>query len=121
MRSLSLEGAPKEVWVNAIAPYAATQMTEMHLPDGLANSLDPAEVATVVAWLASNAVSGEVVIAGGGHVARARMKTSPAVPVPALDSADWQTLQSSNVDLEFDSAGKHFEEFVASLKLGGDT
>ena len=72
MRSLSLEGAPKDVWVNAIAPYAATQMTEAHLPDELAIRLDPGEVATVVAWLASNAVSGEVLIAGGGGVARVR-------------------------------------------------
>jgi NAD(P)-dependent dehydrogenase (short-subunit alcohol dehydrogenase family) len=117
MRSLSLEGAPKNVQVNAIAPYAATQMTEAHLPDELAIRLDPGEVATVVAWLASNAVSGEVLIAGGGGVARARMKTSPAVPVPAMNSSDWQTLQSSKLDLESDSAGKHFEEFVASLRL----
>jgi len=121
MRSLNLEGAPKDVWVNAIAPYAATQMTASHLPDGVSAGLDPAHVASVVAWLTSRAIGGEILVAGGGHVARARMKTSPAVPVPALDSADWQTLQSSNVDLEFDSAGKHFEEFVASLKLGGDT
>lgn len=117
MRSLSLEGAPKNVQVNAIAPYAATQMTEAHLPDELAIRLDPGEVATVVAWLASNSVSGEVLIAGGGGVARARMKISPAVPVPAMNSSDWQTLQSSKLDLESDSAGKHFEEFVASLKL----
>jgi NAD(P)-dependent dehydrogenase (short-subunit alcohol dehydrogenase family) len=121
MRSLSLEGAAKKVWVNAIAPYAATQMTMRHMPDELAICLDPAEVAAVVAWLASNAVSGEILIAGGGRVARARMNTSLAVPMPALDSDDWKALQSSNVDLTFDSAGKHFEAFVASLKLGGYT
>lgn len=120
MRSLSLEGAPKDVWVNAIAPYAATQMTEAHLPDELAVRLDPAKVATVVAWLARSTVSGEVLIAGGDRVARARMKISSPVPVPGWDSFDWRTLQSCSVDLEFDSAGKHFEQFVASLKPGGD-
>lgn len=121
MRSLSLEGAPKKVWVNAIAPYAATQMTEMHLPDGLANSLDPAEVATVVAWLASSTVSGEILIAGGGNVARARMRTSYPLPAPEMASDNWQMLCGSVVDAEYDSAGEHFEKFVASLKLGGDT
>ncbi|MCP4301025.1 MAG: SDR family NAD(P)-dependent oxidoreductase [Gammaproteobacteria bacterium] len=121
MRSLSLEGAPKKVWVNAIAPYAATQMTKAHLPDELASGLDPAEVATVVAWLANSTVSGEVLIAGGGRVARARMKTSAAVPVPEMASDDWQSFCESAVDVEFDSAGEHFEEFAASLKLGGDT
>ncbi|MCP5092268.1 MAG: SDR family NAD(P)-dependent oxidoreductase, partial [Gammaproteobacteria bacterium] len=121
MRSLSLEGAPKNVQINAIAPYAATQMTKAHLPDELASGLDPAEVATVVAWLANSTVSGEVLIAGGGRVARARMKTSAAVPVPEMASDDWQSFCESAADVEFDSAGEHFEEFAASLKLGGDT
>jgi NAD(P)-dependent dehydrogenase (short-subunit alcohol dehydrogenase family) len=118
MRSLSLEGAPKKVRVNAIAPYAATQMTEAHLPDELAARLDPAEVATVVAWLASSAVSGEILIAGGGNVERARMRTSRPLAVAELGSDDWQTLCESTVDAEYDGAGKHFEAFVANLKLG---
>ncbi len=66
MRSLSLEGAPKNVWVNAISPYAATQMTLSHLPDGVSEGLDPAYVAPVVAWLTSRAIGGEILVAGGG-------------------------------------------------------
>lgn len=121
MRSLSLEGAPKKVRVNAIAPYAATQMTKAHLPDELAVRLDPAEVATVVAWLASSAVSGEIIIAGGGNVARARMKTSHPLAVSEMASDDWQMLCESTVDAEHDGAGQHFEAFAASLKPRGDT
>jgi NAD(P)-dependent dehydrogenase (short-subunit alcohol dehydrogenase family) len=117
MRSLSLEGVPKKVHVNAIAPYAATQMTADHLPDGIKKRLAPEHVAPVVGWLASGAVSGEVLIAGGGQVARAGMKTSCPVPVPAMDSDEWQLLPSSELDLTHDNAGKHFEAYIASLKL----
>ena len=120
MRSLSLEGAPRNVCVNAIAPYAATQMTAAHMPDGLDKRLDAALVAPAVAWLAGGAVSGEILIAGGGRVARARMKASSFTAAPEMDDRDWQTLQSAVVDLDHDSAGKHFAEFVASLGPDGD-
>ena len=117
MHSLSLEGAPKNVRVNAIAPYAATQMTAEHLPDEVSTRLVPEQVAPLVAWLASSTVSGETLVVGGGQVARAGMRTMSPVPVPEMDSSGWQALVSSVVDLDYSSAGQHFEAFVASLKL----
>ena len=115
MRSLSLEGAPKNVQVNAIAPYAATQMTAKYLSDELTVAMLPEQVVPVVAWLATGAVSGETLVAGGGRVARAGMRAMVPAPVTAID--DWQALSSSAVDLDYASAGKHFEAFVASLEL----
>ena len=115
MRSLSLEGAPKNVQVNAVAPYAATQMTAKHLSDDVSAAMLPEQVAPVVAWLASGAVNGETLVAGGGYVARAGMRAMVPVPVTALD--DWQALASSSVNLDYASAGKHFEAFVASFEL----
>lgn len=115
MRSLSIEGAQKNVQVNAIAPYAATRMTAEYLSDEISAAMLPEQVAPVVAWLATGAISGEILVAGGGHVARAGMRAMVPVPVTAID--DWQTLSSSAVDLDYTSAGKHFEEFVASLEL----
>jgi NAD(P)-dependent dehydrogenase (short-subunit alcohol dehydrogenase family) len=120
MRSLGLEGQPKKVWVNAIAPYAATQMTENHLSDDMSSDLDPAHVAPVVAWLAARAASGEILVSGGGTVARARMKISRQSGVPEMAGVEWQTLCASAVDVEYDSAGQHFAAFAASLKPGAD-
>ena len=115
MRSLSIGGAQKNVQVNAIAPYAATQMTTEFLSDEVSAATLPEQVAPVVAWLATGIVSGETLVAGGGHVARAGMRAMVPVPVTAMD--DWQALAASPVDLDYASAGKHFEAFVASLDL----
>ncbi len=115
MRSLSLEGAPKQVWVNAIAPYASTQMTATHLSDDVNAQLDAAQVAPVIAWLANCAFGGEILIAGGGRVARARMQTTEAIPVAEIGSHDWRTLQSADTILDFESAGSNFQAFVAGL------
>ncbi len=118
MRSLSLEGRPRKVRVNAIAPYAATQMTVDHMSDDLCADLDPAQVAPVVAWLAANTASGEILVAGGGKLARARMKISQPSAAAKMAGDEWQTLCASAVDAEYDSAGQHFEAFAASLKPG---
>lgn len=115
MHSLALEGAPKNVRVNAIAPYAATQMTSPHLSDEINAKFAPEAVAPVVARLASGSTSGEILIAGGGRVARARMRTSDSMPVPAIDSYDWQTLQSADVNLDFESGRSNFQDFVAGF------
>lgn len=115
MRSLSLEGASKNVSVNAIAPYGATQMIDGHVSDEDFERLAPEHVAPIVAWLASGAVSGEIVIAGGGRAARARMKTTAPIRTSGFDGDEWQTLNSASLDLEFESGRENYEEFVAGL------
>ena len=71
-RVLAAEGARYNIHVNAIAPAAATRMTESVLTAEAAEALDPSRVAPVVAWLAHPAceTTGEVISAGGGRVAR---------------------------------------------------
>ena len=120
VHSLSQEGAANNIRVNAIAPYAATQMTADYLPVELNQRLDPEHVAPVVAWLASGVASGEILIAGGGRVARARMKTTYSMPLPDDDSYAWQQLRSSPLDLEFDNAVTHFQKFIASIGANND-
>src|SRR5207302_1743280 len=68
---LAQEGARDGITVNAIAPMARTRMTES-LIGRLADSLAPAPVSPVVAWLAHEdcTVTGEVLSCGGGRVAR---------------------------------------------------
>ena len=67
MRSLAAEGVGSNIHVNAISPYAATQMTEAHLSAELALQLQPAAVAPMVAWLCSAdcSVNGAVIVAAG--------------------------------------------------------
>ncbi len=120
MRSLSLEGAPKNVQVNAIAPYAATQMTEEHLSTEIRTAMTPARVAPVVEWLASGAVSGEVLLAGGGHLARACMQTTRVLSVTDILSGNEHQLRRIGLDHAFESAGENFRQFVAAIESRGD-
>jgi NAD(P)-dependent dehydrogenase (short-subunit alcohol dehydrogenase family) len=81
VNTLAIEGAPRNIAVNAIAPVAATPMTSAGLPEELRARLDPAFAATAVAYLASDSCdfSGDVIIAAGGHYSRAQMFESSGV------------------------------------------
>lgn len=70
VRGLAVEGRPRNVMINAIAPYAVTAMTEQHLAPGLAERMDPAAVAPLVAWLVSEQcdVTGQTLVSGGGRL-----------------------------------------------------
>ena len=74
-RSLAQEGVRRGIHVNAIAPYANTQMTAAHLTHLPAERLAPELVAPVVAWLVSEGcdANGACFIAGCGHIRRAHM------------------------------------------------
>ena len=73
MRSLAAEGASRDVLCSAIAPYAATRMTEPHLDDELRRTMTAESVAPVVAALiaSQSRTSGETWVVGAGRVRRA--------------------------------------------------
>jgi len=102
MYSLNLEGAPHGVRVNALAPYAVTQMTEQDMPKALKDRMQARYVAPVVAWLIHEAcrVNGEIIITGGGRISRARMMESTVLDLPRNDG-------------EFQSLGDLWEELAA--------
>jgi NAD(P)-dependent dehydrogenase (short-subunit alcohol dehydrogenase family) len=70
---VALEGAAEGVKCNAILPGAVTRMAEGHDTTGLPPALSPDTVAHAVGWLAHEccSISGEMLIAVGGRVARA--------------------------------------------------
>jgi NAD(P)-dependent dehydrogenase (short-subunit alcohol dehydrogenase family) len=86
---MALEGARHGVRVNAIAPMARTAMAGEVFAD-LTPSLDPELVSAVVAWLAhpSCPLSGEVISAGGGRVARVAIQVGQGVFVDGLTPED---------------------------------
>jgi NAD(P)-dependent dehydrogenase (short-subunit alcohol dehydrogenase family) len=70
-RTIALEGARRDIKANILSPAALTRMTEGLMGDQ-GPSLKPELVAPVVAWLCheSCTVSGEILAASGGRVAR---------------------------------------------------
>ena len=73
MRSLAAEGASRDVMCSAIAPYAATRMTDAHLTEDLRRTMTADSVAPLVEGLIApqHRISGETWVVGAGRVRRA--------------------------------------------------
>ncbi|MEO8874192.1 MAG: SDR family NAD(P)-dependent oxidoreductase [Polyangiaceae bacterium] len=73
-QTLALEGAKKNVRVNAIAPIAGSRMTETVLPKEILDSLKPELVTPLVAYLAHESCeeNGGLFEVGGGFFAKLR-------------------------------------------------
>jgi NAD(P)-dependent dehydrogenase (short-subunit alcohol dehydrogenase family) len=72
MNTLKIEGEKKNVKVNAIAPIAATRMTEgLGIPEEFFKKLKPELVTPAVLFLCSeNAPTGLIIEAGAGHYSK---------------------------------------------------
>jgi NAD(P)-dependent dehydrogenase (short-subunit alcohol dehydrogenase family) len=80
MNSLKLEGQKNNIHVNAIAPVAATRMTEGLMPPAIAGRLSPDHVTPGVVYLCSDeAPTGAILTAGGGAFALARLYETEGV------------------------------------------
>lgn len=119
MRSLAAEGAGHNICVNAISPYATTQMTEGHLTPDVAACLVPEAVAPMLAWLASEACSahGEVIVAGGGRYRRAYSVETDSVA--NKDMAQVMTALAQQSGRPYASATQAFASLVDELRSGG--
>jgi NAD(P)-dependent dehydrogenase (short-subunit alcohol dehydrogenase family) len=96
INTLAQEGAKYNIKANALAPIAATRMTQDILPPEVFEKLTPEYVAPVVGYLMSEEVpdSASVFIVGGGKVQRTALFQNEGVTfdhVPSVDdvAAKW--------------------------------
>ncbi len=80
MNTLKIEGAKNNVYTNAIAPVAATRMTENLLPEDAQKALGPDRVTPPVIFLCTeDAPNGVIIQAQGGHYSIACMVENEGV------------------------------------------
>ncbi|MEM9070679.1 MAG: SDR family oxidoreductase [Myxococcota bacterium] len=78
-KALAVEGAKKNIRVNAIAPIARSRMTEELLPEAVLAKIEPSRVSPVVAFLCGEdcPVTGHILAVGGGYVSRVDLVEGP--------------------------------------------
>lgn len=99
INTLAQEGAKYNIKPNAVAPIAATRMTEDIMPPEILAKLTPEYVAPVVAYLCTEEVpdTAAVFIVGGGKVQRTALFQNKGVTfekVPTVDdiAANWSQI-----------------------------
>ena len=89
MNTLKIEGAKRDIRINAISPVAATRMTAGLMPQEQLDKLGPEHIVPGVVYLASeNAPSGVILQAAGGNFSVATIVESPWVELGPEASAD---------------------------------
>ena len=124
-RSLALEGADLGIHVNAVAPMAYTAMSAASKiapeawktgeGDAWSRRLDVSQVSPVVAWLAHEdcRVTGQVLSAVGGRVARFSLRVTHGFDVDPLTIEDVRDHEPELID-----GGDHGTEYRAAFEEG---
>ena len=100
INTLAQEGAKYNIKANALAPIAATRMTEDILPPEVFKKLTPEYVAPVVSYLCTEEVpdTASVFIVGGGKVQRAALFQNEGVTFGEVPSVDDVAAHWSQID-----------------------
>jgi NAD(P)-dependent dehydrogenase (short-subunit alcohol dehydrogenase family) len=90
MNTLKIEGQKNNVFVNTIAPVAATRMTEgLGIPEEVMKQLKPELISSAVVFLASqDAPNGTIIEAGAGYFAKAQIVEGKGVKLGQSASVD---------------------------------
>lgn len=112
MKTLALEGARNNVHVNAIAPLAATRMTENLMPAEVLARIQPHAVSPAALYLVSDdAPTNRILNAGGGGFESAHVTLTPGIHVD--DSA----LTAETIATRIDDICNRAEEMVPESGL----
>ncbi|MFM7708195.1 MAG: SDR family NAD(P)-dependent oxidoreductase, partial [Gammaproteobacteria bacterium] len=119
MRSLAAEGAPHDGHCAAIAPYAATRMTDPHLTDELRARMTPEAVAPMVAAMVApgSHLNGEAWVVGAGWARRASAVEWGA-GAPMLACTGGSETAAPGPPREFNDALAAHADFLASARQG---
>ena len=100
INTLAQEGAKYNIKSNAVAPIAATRMTQDILPPEVFEKLTPEYVAPVVAYLCTEEVpdTASVFIVGGGKVQRVALFQNKGATFDAVPTVDDVAARWSEID-----------------------
>ncbi|MEX0975556.1 MAG: SDR family oxidoreductase [Woeseia sp.] len=127
MNSLALEGEKYGIRVNALAPIAATRMTEDLMTPDVLSLLQPEAVTPAVIFLAGeDAPTRQIVAAGAGVFARIAIQETPGVFLaPDVRDAEhvasmWQQIAATAGQNELSAGGEQTMKFLrkAATELG---
>lgn len=130
MNSLKLEGARDNIKINALAPVAATRMTENLMPPEILAMLKPETISPgIVPFLSEDAPTGQILCAGAGAFAMARIEETGGYFIPPDELTAEKVAENMDKIADWDSAaplengGGQGAKFIALLteKLGGET
>ncbi|MPY91760.1 MAG: SDR family NAD(P)-dependent oxidoreductase [Acidimicrobiia bacterium] len=123
MNTLALEGEPRNVRVNTIAPVAATRMTEPLMTPEVLSAMVAEYVTPVVGWFCSEdcSANGVVVEAGAGHFALVEVMegagytfTDPGSVSPDDIAAHWGEIADMSAARPFADANSAVGKVLAA-------
>jgi NAD(P)-dependent dehydrogenase (short-subunit alcohol dehydrogenase family) len=128
MNVLAIEGESKNIRVNALAPTAATQMTEGLLESEDLEMLAPEHVSPGAVFMVSpQAPTKTILAAGAGVFATARMEESAGVflPVENLSAEDvaeqWERISDMSSTVRTESAFEQTHRYIAKVENGSES
>ena len=122
MKTLMLEGAKYNIKINALAPTAATRMTEGLIPEDSLKKLTPEAVSAGALYMVSeDAPTGSILAAGGGCFAVSRIIETEGVflgsnPQPEDVEKNWDKITNPENQQELEQGAAQSLKFLKMIK-----